>query len=264
MIKKYSQLKQASEVHEDGFIDTSGRFLRANYKAHYTLAKELISKYNMEDEFFSLIEEQDKIPYGDRDKRVDPIRFLIDKGWIRVTGTLYDRLGLEFSENIDFVKRQLKNLLPEYEGEVIADNLIFDSAGKFKRINFSGEAFEFYRWGGRREYPETHTSSIEDRTFYHVTPTENVESILKNGLIPSIGERSIDFGEDRKRVYLFQSIEDSEASLMGWLGEEFGEEPLSLLEVKLPKEIDFEKEAFEIQVSENIPPECIKVLDDSI
>lgn len=37
---------------------------------------------------------------------------------------------------------------------------------------------------------------------YHVTTEENAKSILKNGLIPKIGERSQLIGETEKYVYL--------------------------------------------------------------
>lgn len=37
---------------------------------------------------------------------------------------------------------------------------------------------------------------------YHVTTEENAKSILKNGLIPKIGERSQLVGETEKYVYL--------------------------------------------------------------
>lgn len=39
-------------------------------------------------------------------------------------------------------------------------------------------------------------------TFYHLTTEDNVNSILKDGLIPHIGERSQSVGELKKHVYL--------------------------------------------------------------
>ena len=51
--------------------------------------------------------------------------------------------------------------------------------------------------------------------FYHVTPTENVDSILRNGLIPSTPS---DF-DDAPGVYLFYSVDDAANALMNWMGD---------------------------------------------
>jgi len=70
--------------------------------------------------------------------------------------------------------------------------------------------------------------------YYHVTPTSNLESIIKNGLQPSIGERSLDRGENEQRIYLFTSKQACEDALSTWLGECFeNEEPefLTILEI---------------------------------
>lgn len=42
---------------------------------------------------------------------------------------------------------------------------------------------------------------------YHVTPSENVDNILKVGLVPCIGKASQQNGEDCPRVYLFTSLD---------------------------------------------------------
>lgn len=56
---------------------------------------------------------------------------------------------------------------------------------------------------------------------YHVTPAENLESIIQNGLVPQIGTRSALLGEASESLYLFTSKEACETGLMNWLGDEF-------------------------------------------
>lgn len=74
--------------------------------------------------------------------------------------------------------------------------------------------------------------------YYHVTLLSNLKSILKNGLVPQIGERSLEAKENKKAVYLFSSLVDAENALMNWLGDwytdTYGEDiPLALLEIDL-------------------------------
>lgn len=92
---------------------------------------------------------------------------------------------------------------------------------------------------------------------YHVTPKSNLPSILKNGLIPTIGERS-KLLETIPKVYLFPSKENLETALLNWLGEEFEDlqEDLIILEIDLSDTI-YQKEAFELTVSEIIKPDLI-------
>jgi len=96
---------------------------------------------------------------------------------------------------------------------------------------------------------------------YHVTLRENLSSILNNGLIPSIGERSSQLTEDSlplesiKRVYLFPTKDDCDTALGQWLGDEFEdveEDGLVIIEVDLSG-IKTESDcAFEVSVKEVI------------
>lgn len=75
-------------------------------------------------------------------------------------------------------------------------------------------------------------------TLYHVTPIVNLESILTNGLVPTIGERSSLLNEE-KCIFLFKTIEALDDALMNWLGEAFDDDAdlvtlkISLDETKL-------------------------------
>ena len=77
---------------------------------------------------------------------------------------------------------------------------------------------------------------------FHVTPKSNLESILTNGLIPQIGERSKEM-EIEPLVCLFASYEDCENALCNWLGESFDEleEELITLKVVLPNTVRIEQ-----------------------
>ena len=101
--------------------------------------------------------------------------------------------------------------------------------------------------------------------YYHVTLTENVESILKNGLIPQIGERSLDFREKEPLVYLFPTEEDMECAVMQWLGDwyedEYGEDvKLSCLKINLPYDFPIENGEVEYECisKKTIPAKYIK------
>lgn len=81
-------------------------------------------------------------------------------------------------------------------------------------------------------------------TLFHVTPISNLESIMKNGLIPQAGERSEKLEED-PGVFLFPTYDDCENALFNWLGEEFDEldEEVVTLKVELPKHFPLEETA---------------------
>lgn len=102
---------------------------------------------------------------------------------------------------------------------------------------------------------------------YHVTLMENLDCIMKEGLVPTIGERSIDCGESEELVYMFPSLEDMENALYNWLGEwyndNYGEDiKLAALEINLPDSFpiyDGEVE-YEVISREVIPSKFIKFL----
>jgi len=71
---------------------------------------------------------------------------------------------------------------------------------------------------------------------WHITPRRNVRQIMQCGLEPRLGPRSRKLGEARKAVYLFLSGVALQDALANWLGDEFEDTPISLLEVRVPRE----------------------------
>ena len=101
------------------------------------------------------------------------------------------------------------------------------------------------------------------RTFYHVTLVSNLTNISEYGLMPSVGDRSRQLGES-SAIFLFPDQDSAEDAVSGWLGDQLDEdEPLALLEVHVPEDIEILKTDgvdWEIYVKAQIPPNCIKVI----
>ena len=97
---------------------------------------------------------------------------------------------------------------------------------------------------------------VENKIYYHVTKTENVDSILNNGLLPSIGNRSVKI-EKEPMTFLFGSVEDAEDAMMNWLGDEMGDSPCSLLKINTNAKLT--KNGFEYFTKGVIPPENISI-----
>ena len=110
----------------------------------------------------------------------------------------------------------------------------------------------------------------KENRYFHVTPMENLEGILQNGLQPMIGERSIDCNENKKAIYLFHSISDMDNALLNWLRECFPEDiDLAILQIDVPDgfPITTEKDSngddfFESVCLEPIPVDYISAIYD--
>lgn len=101
---------------------------------------------------------------------------------------------------------------------------------------------------------------------YHITPTENLTKIKSEGLVPKIGQASLELGETTERIYLFPTMDYVEDALTNWLGEFYEDHQLALLKVDLsdiPHSIDNKLE-YEFYVDNPIPPNNIKVLTEDI
>jgi hypothetical protein len=112
----------------------------------------------------------------------------------------------------------------------------------------------------------TESLGAEERTFYHVTLSENLGSIMEKGLTPTVGDRSKKLKE-RSCVFLFPDQASAEDALSGWLGDQFDDDDdtitFALLEVTLPPEIEVNKTDgidWEWYTRETIPPSCIRIL----
>lgn len=96
--------------------------------------------------------------------------------------------------------------------------------------------------------------------YYHVTPEENYTSIMTYGLLPTIGKRSAHL-ESEPLIFMFPTLEDRDAALSTWLGEEFNnEEPLICLEIELPSDFPLLHTGvdYEVATRYGIDPSYIK------
>lgn len=109
------------------------------------------------------------------------------------------------------------------------------------------------------------------RTFYHVSEKKNLESIMQNGLIPQVGERSKELNEESS-VFLFPTKEDMEFALGQWLGEWYDDKEeecgckviLMSLEINVPDDFPIYNGVVEYENYSliTIPPKYIKYLQD--
>lgn len=78
--------------------------------------------------------------------------------------------------------------------------------------------------------------------YFHVTPKDNLDSILSNGLIAQIGERSLEIRERQNAVFLFPNFEEMNNALYNWLGEAFEDIDLIILQIDLPDDFPVYRE----------------------
>lgn len=114
--------------------------------------------------------------------------------------------------------------------------------------------------------PQLHPRCNGERfMLYHVTPAENLPSILERGLVPRIGGRSAMFGETSKGVYLFNSAEACESGLMNWLGDEFENAELVVLEFDKSGFSGDAHAGYELVCLHTISPDrIVRVLDEEL
>ena len=99
-----------------------------------------------------------------------------------------------------------------------------------------------------------------DNIYYHITPAKNVKWIMKGGLTPNTGSASSSYGETEERVYLFSSLTDAQDAVNNWLGDQYEEDILALLEVDASG-IDLKSDVeWEFYTNQTIPPNRIKIL----
>lgn len=97
----------------------------------------------------------------------------------------------------------------------------------------------------------------------HVTRYDNLKSIMREGLKPSIGENSADFGEEKPYVHLFIDMDHAEDAVANWdmPSWENEDEELIAITLSIPKSWtipDSKLENSVLLVDRTIPPSMIK------
>jgi hypothetical protein len=70
--------------------------------------------------------------------------------------------------------------------------------------------------------------SIMNKFAWHVTPTRNIESIIKYGLLPNMPEEDGDLA-----ISLFKTENDALRETAFWLEKKWNNEPLSILKIDI-------------------------------
>jgi len=108
--------------------------------------------------------------------------------------------------------------------------------------------------------PNINEEDTTDNIFYHVTPAKNVKWIMEEGLTPSTGSTSSSYGETEERVYLFPSLIDAQDAVNNWLGDQYENDILALLQVDA-SDINLKSDVeWEYYTNQIIPPNKIKIL----
>lgn len=119
--------------------------------------------------------------------------------------------------------------------------------------------------------------SGKQKVLYHVTLASNVPSIMKDGLVPQVGERSNYINDTQVAVHLFadgSDVEDAVNEQDGWLNHDDGvfapEDKLAVLRVTVPARSvardksqsigDEEENNYTWITKQTIPPDAIKVM----
>lgn len=106
-------------------------------------------------------------------------------------------------------------------------------------------------------------------TFFHVTLYSNAWKISREGLQPQIGERAENCEEQGPVVFLFSTQEDMENALSNWLGDEFGDDQIVILKIRLPKSYENDliydsAVKYEVQCKREIPSDYIVFLNEDM
>lgn len=90
---------------------------------------------------------------------------------------------------------------------------------------------------------------------WHVTPIENVQKILSEGLLPAIGPRSEKVDEEVPMVHLFSTFDDLQDAAWLWEDEFDEDAQLALFHVAVPSH-----EGAWTELSEAVPAEKLRLL----
>lgn len=101
----------------------------------------------------------------------------------------------------------------------------------------------------------------EDHYVYHITETENLENIIKKGLIPLCGERSESVGDTRKAIYFFDYIYSAEDWAYRLYANQYSELELLKFNLKRRKWYSLSNEIGDFYVTRPVLPEHIEILN---
>jgi hypothetical protein len=103
--------------------------------------------------------------------------------------------------------------------------------------------------------------AIPDIKVWHVTRTSALRSIMRQGLTPRIGARSRSAKEAEKAIYVFPDSISLEDAMTNWLGDEYEDIPISLLELTVPPSwVKQDNIRWEAVITQPVPPGRIRVL----
>lgn len=89
--------------------------------------------------------------------------------------------------------------------------------------------------------------------FYHITPTANIPFVLEQGLLPSVGDRSLEANEFTPFVYAFFDKNMLDDAMGGWLDGCFDDD-IELSVITFEADKGFNIISFEAQFEEVIHP----------
>ena len=141
--------------------------------------------------------------------------------------------------------------------QISADNI--PRAVSFTLYSSNDTPFLLQKVGSVKEVLDTKLGKT-NKFVYHVTPTKNLKSIAKQGLTPAVGGRSSKISGEQKGIYVFPDKVSAEDAVMNWLGDEFDDEPLTMLKIDVSGlEKDITKGAdYELVIDKTIEPNRIK------
>lgn len=96
---------------------------------------------------------------------------------------------------------------------------------------------------------------------FHITPRENVDSILTNGLEPRIGQHSQEFGETIPGIYVFPTWQDAESA--EWFVELWkDDDDLVVLEIDTSGLRTKSEVSWEVKILDHVESYRIKIRND--
>ena len=244
VIKKIKQYRQAG-------LDKAGEFGPENLAYKALRNQDYITKlYDLRDKLHSeelTIETQYKTPGSTK---------LLDKPTLSVRS-----LALKHNVTVKHILDQLKKGI-KVEGE----HTTYAQTAREIALDHLAEDPNYYTKLKKANLEEEKYDDLPDQV-YHVTPSNNLTSIMSQGLIPQRGDRARKILDEKPAIYCFPDKNAMEDAVMNWLGDEFDEdEALALLEIDTSGLIGQVTPGaeYEIAITSKIPPENIRILSKDL